>query len=342
MSIKFDKISKEAVLLDPQKGFEKKLLSLEIRTDPLTQGKARVVNYRFKMPSKPDLSQLIEGSKEGCPFCPQNLEGLTPKFPEELIPEGRIRVGETVLFPNSMPYDKHSAVVSLSYNHFIEMDQFSEELLVDGLLACQIYLKRLSEYDPLIQYFSVNWNYMPSAGGGLIHPHLQVVAADTPTHHQRELIEASKPYYQRNSRNFWADLVSEEERLKERYIGTTGRISWIASFVPKGMMHDVMAIFHKKDSFLDLSLQELSDFCQGLKRVLRYLWDQNFYSFNLALYSGLKGSEHYFWLNSRIVSRFTLPPIGTSDVNYFEKLHNEIFIVKTPESVCEELKEYFG
>ena len=36
-----------------------------------------------------------------------------------------------------------------------------------------------------------------------------------------------------------------------------------------------------------------------------------------------------------------LPPVGASDVSYFEKLHGESIGYKKPERLCEELRGYF-
>ena len=35
---------------------------------------------------------------------------MTPRLRDEIAPEGRIRRGEAVLFPNLLPYAKHSSV----------------------------------------------------------------------------------------------------------------------------------------------------------------------------------------------------------------------------------------
>jgi galactose-1-phosphate uridylyltransferase len=331
----------EPKFLDPRKGFEENKLHVEIRADPLTHRHGRVCNFRFKIIAKPDLSGLVERSrKQECPFCPELIEKATPKFLKEFIPEGRIRVSEAIVFPNSMPYDRHNAIVTFSGEHFTEMKGFTEELLVNAFLACQVYLKRVLAHDSACKYLSINWNYMPLSGGGLIHPHLQIIASDFPTNYHEELVKGSERYYEENSRNFWADLIAREEEIGKRYVGSIGDVSWLTSFVPKGMMMDIAAIFRERNSILDLSKDDLKNFSNGLQRVLTYLDDQNFCSFNLAIYSGLI-DQGYFWTNARVVSRFTIPPLDTSDINYFEKLHDETFIVKSPEDVCGELKEYF-
>lgn len=340
MEIEFCKIVKEAKYLDPTKDFKETTLPIEIRTDPLTKKQGRVVNFRFKLPAKPDFSELVERSKEGCPFCPENIERVTPQFLQGFSDKGRIKVGEAMVFPNSMPYASYNAITLLSGKHFVEIDNFDEELIVNSLLACQEYLKKVLAYETKAHYCSINWNYMPLAGAGLVHPHLQIIASDISTNYHKELITRSMDYYEKTGRNFWEDLIIKEKALEERYIGSTGTVHWLTSFVPKSMVLDVMAIFTQKDSFLNLQQTDLEDFSHGLKRVLNYFSEQNFYSFNMTIYSGLL-NQSYFWNHARIVSRFIIPPAGTSDVNYLEKLHEEIFIVKSPEDTCMELSLKF-
>jgi len=340
MEIEFRKVVKEARYLDATKEFRETVLPIEIRIDPLTKKQGRVVNFRFKMPQRPDLSEMIEKSRPGCPFCPENVERLTPQFPKKFSDSGRIKVGEAIAFPNSMPYASYNGIVLFSGDHFIEIDDFDEELIVNSLLVCQEYLKKVWSYEPEVRYHSINWNYMPLAGAGLIHPHLQIIASDIPTNYHEQLMDKSRDYYEKTGRNFWEDLITKEKALQERYVGNTGIVHWLTSFVPKGMMLDVMAVFSQKDSLLDLRQTELEDFSRGLKKVLSYLGEQNFYSFNMTIYSGLP-NQSYFWNHARIVSRFIIPPAGTSDVNYLEKLHEEVFIVKSPEDVCKELKVRF-
>jgi galactose-1-phosphate uridylyltransferase len=337
--MEFNKIVKEAVFLDPQKDFQEVKLPIEIRKDPLTGKNGRIVNFRFKLPQRPDFREKIESSKNTCPFCPERLEKVTPKFPLNIIPEGRIRVNNATLFPNSMPYERNSAVVIFSNDHFIDMNEFNENILIDALTASKIYFERVSNFDPSTKYMSINWNYMPPSGAGLIHPHLQTIASDIPTNYHKDILTASKNYYENSSRNFWDDLLNKEEEIGERFIGIKGNIGIIASFVPQGMMGDLLLIFKEVNSILNISEEDIRDFAYILKNVLRYLYDQNFYSFNMAVYFGLKGEE-YLWTNARIVPRMTIPPMDTGDVNYFEKLHGEIFIVKSPEDLAQEIREY--
>jgi hypothetical protein len=46
-------------------------------------------------------------------------------------------------------------------------------------------------------------------------------------------------------------------------------------------------------------------------------------------------------VQGKLVPRFVILPLGTSDLNYFEKLHDEIICPVIPEELCRDLKPWF-
>jgi len=343
MAIEFEKELLYFRILDSTKDFQENLLPFERRGDPLTGQTSIVCIAPFRQQlSKPDLSGLIERSLAvGCPFCPQAIDKFTMKFPPDFIPEGRIHLGESCVFAQALPLAPYGAVTILSSQHFIGLPDFTEGVLTNGFSVCQTYLRKVSEYDPRAKYHSILWNYMPPSGGSQIHPHLQPIADYAPDNSLRELLEASQLYYQSNGTNFWSDLIAKEIELGERYVATIGDVHWLLSFapkVPRGI--DVIAIFQGKNSLLDLSEQDLQHFSQGLKRVFSYISDRDLYSFNLCLYSGIRGDDH-FWTHARIVPRTTGAMVNNSDISAFQLLLQRPFSLTPPEDICQELREYF-
>jgi len=119
MTISFNKIEAKTRLLNPLKDFVLDEIPLEIRFDPLTGQTGRVFDLPYTPPEKPDLSKIIQQSKEiFCPFCPEALEKSTPLFPEEVIQGGRIMKGQALLIPNLLPIDKYAWVSILSTEHY--------------------------------------------------------------------------------------------------------------------------------------------------------------------------------------------------------------------------------
>ncbi|RLB05353.1 MAG: hypothetical protein DRG50_07365 [Deltaproteobacteria bacterium] len=341
MGIKFKKRLQEAKILDPKRGYGEKVLIMETRWDPLTNRTVRVLDLPIKRLDKLDMEEFLKRVGDvRCPFCPDSLEELTPKFTEGFIKGGRLRFGEVCVLPNRLPFDKFCAVAVLTKRHFVPIADFTEEILFNGFSISQVFLRRVLEVDSTVRFFSINWNYLPMSGGSVIHPHLQILGGELPTNHQREMIQGGRDYRQRWGENYWNSLILTEKELGERYIGTIGNTVWLASYAPRGF-GDIMAVFRERSSIIDLSDQDIRDFSQGLIKVFHYFHNFNHYSFNLTLYSGEYGADDSFWVNARVVTRRLLPPVEASDVNYFEKLHGESIGYKKPERLCEEMKGYF-
>lgn len=342
MTIEFKKFLQSSKLLDPASNFAEKTFPIEYRIDPLTKDMGLVAEFRWRQPNKPDLSELIAKSMErGCPFCPENIDKVTPKFIPDLYSEGRIKVGEATAFPNAMPYMPYSAITIIGSKHFVGLSDFTQQMLTDALIASQIYLRKVNEYDSKVKYYYIMWNYMPPANSSQVHPHLQVFAGYLPLIYHQVLLDTSKQYYSENGTVFWFDFIAEEKKLQERYIATIGNAVWLTSFVPRCFQLDVQAIFQGKESILLLSPQDMKDFAEGLTRVFKYMDDQNFYSLNMCLYSGVIGEES-FWTQARVIQRGLLPPMNISDVGSATLLGDTRFSTRCPETVCQELRPYFS
>jgi galactose-1-phosphate uridylyltransferase len=266
---------------------------------------------------------------------------VTPRFPSDLVPEGVIGKGEALAFPNHNPYDIYGVLVVMSDKHFIPLKGFDAEVINNALLAAQTYLKAVEKYDPQAIYHFIAWNYMPPAGASLVHPHLQCNAGYYPTGYQKILLEASERYYQEKGTNYWSDLLKQEKKNGQRYIGKTGSVEWITSFAPKGRLSDIMAVFPNKASVADLHAKDLRDFTSGLLKVFNYIDGLNLVSFNMSTYSGF--DRERFWAHARITPRGLLlySPIETSDQFYYQVLQDENICIIPPETVAEGLRKRF-
>ncbi len=326
--------------LDPNSEFQRREISLEIRYDPLTKKPSRIVEFRYKSLPKRDLSIFYKISPEDrCPFCEKNIEKATPKFLEEFYEDGRIKVGEAKAFPNLMPYEKNSIVVVISKEHILSPAQINESLINDALLASKIYIE-LCEKKLKTEYHSLNWNYMPASGAGFIHPHIQVFAQKRPSSLFSEILNCSFDYKKRFSSNFWLDLI-EREKDGERYLGRVGNSFWFLPFSPKSMLFDIAFVVKDKASFLELNDSEIQDLAKGISGALKIFEKENIYAFNMVIFgAGNRKASSYFLLNGRFVARFTVPPIETSDCNYLEKCHGEVFSIIKPEDMRKRIEEY--
>ena len=111
--MKFEAERKETILLNPREDMARTAIPSEIRTDPLTGRTARICHFMQLKWEKPDFDEMVARGGKFCPFCPENVLKVTPCFPEEIVPEGRMIRGDMVLFPNLAPYDSLGAVATL-------------------------------------------------------------------------------------------------------------------------------------------------------------------------------------------------------------------------------------
>ena len=245
--MKFEAIAREAVLLDPNNNLARKHIPNEIRRDPLTGRTSRICHFRELKWKKPDLDKLVAGTESWCPFCPDKVLTVTPCFPEEILPAGRMTLGDKVLFPNIAPYDRLSAVATLGNRHYIPMTDIEPGRIADGFRLALKYFRHLDEIKhPESVYHLISWNYMPASGSSIIHPHLQVFASSFAPNFLREKLEAAKNYMDKNGSNYWDDLVAAEEANADRFLGEIGRTTWLTVFAPLGAVGDVTAIVGRR------------------------------------------------------------------------------------------------
>jgi galactose-1-phosphate uridylyltransferase len=342
MPVEFRVTSLKAVFHNPLQNFELVEVPCEIRYDPLTGQATRLVTIR--KPSLPphDWTPFIEESlRRFCPFCPGQVEKATPRFPEELIPGGRLHLGEAVVVPNLNPYDKYSAVVIISPKHYLSMAELTPEVISNSFEAGQEFLKKVTAKDPAgSKYCSINWNYMPYSGGSLIHPHLQVHAGPQPTSLLALMKEKAAQYFKKNGNIYWADLLALEKEKGERYLGCTGNVSWLATFAPKALF-DVVGIFPEKATVKDFAKKDLDELAAGFKKVIAFYERSNVASFNAGLYFG-QDTDRGFWVTARIVARFTIFPLVGSDYSHLQVMHDEAWVMYQPEQMCIELAPSFS
>jgi galactose-1-phosphate uridylyltransferase len=267
---------------------------------------------------------------------------MTPCFPDQLIPEKRLRVGSAVLFPNLYPFGEHHAIAVFSEEHDLALDEFSPKIIYDCVLGCVEYLRRVQCKDRDVRYGSINWNYMPPAGGSIIHSHLQVLADRGPTRLQEKLISSSETYYRKYGSSYWHDLVETERKLHERLIHAGGSVTWLASYAPQGN-NEVLGVLHELSSIVEMDEGSLEELSIGISRVLKGYRRLGVESLNMSLVSGpLDSTLDYYSLNLRMNSRPRLEEYYTSDCGFMERIQLESVIESRPEEVAKRLRSYFS
>ena len=220
MGLQLNIVREEVVLLDPGSNFAPKKMVVEKRFDPLTGDVSRVVSFKkFQLPIV-DWSQTVNRSLQTpCPFCRENLFQMTPQFPKDLIEEGRLGVGRATVVPNLSPYDRYSAVVVMSPEHYVSLEEVSFDLVNDSFGAAVLFLQKCAAKDAAgAAYMTANWNYMPYSGGTLVHPHLQVLAGPSPGNYHRRCTAGAERFAWQTGKAFWDELINYEKAEGVRYL----------------------------------------------------------------------------------------------------------------------------
>ena len=332
--MKFEAIERETVILDPNNNMERKSIPSEIRKDPLTGRTSRICHFMPLKWEKPDFDQLIAGTEKICPFCPDKVMKVTPCFPEDIVPEGRLALDDKILFPNIAPYDSLGAVATLGDRHYISMTDFEPQRMADGFRLTMKFFKRVHEIrHPESIYHLVSWNYMPASGSTLIHPHFQVFATAYAPNQLREELQAAERYMKKNGTNYWDDLVKAEKTGKDRFLGRIGRSNWMTVFAPLGVAGDVVAVVDGTSSTLDLLDDDLTDLANGLNNLMAAYDKMGIYNFNVSFFPGAPGDDFTRFHLVFSPRTFFNQALGTPDVAALRNLGNEGVCMAFPEDI---------
>lgn len=332
---------------DPRQGFEPTTVESEVRFDPLTGDTGRICHFAFETAPPGDLDAIVEASSANCPFCPDKVMAVTPRFDEALVPGGRLIHGDAVLVPNMFPYDDNSAVCIASSRHFVPMDAMPAAPVVDGIGAARAFVAmaekaRADRTAPA--YGLLTWNYMPPSGGSMVHPHMQVIHTTRPGNALRRQLDAESAWRERHGSPYAKALVEAEEKAGERWVGWDGGVAWLTPFVPSGLLGDCMAVFPDCATLGDLSAERIEGFAHGLSRALGYFASRGVWSFNLVFYPDAEGAApDRHWLTARILPRLYInPALHVTDVAYMQLMLDERFSMILPERTTEGLRDAFA
>lgn len=317
---------------------------IERRFDPLTSQSSLICHDLkdkwtgyYSTRDEQWLSDLVEKSKSGCPFCPQMIDKVVSKFPEAQVKGGVLKLKDVYVFPNLFPRTEFEAVVTSPQVHYLNLSQFSPDLLRNFLTAATECIRVAYNSNNALAYAVVGTNYLPPAGASLIHFHQQIAMQGVPFTRIKSWIEPGAKYAKVNKSNFWEDLIAAN---KEREIKQMGNVYWYTPFAPIGFS-EVRALANKSN-FLEFEEGHIRNIAAGLSNVLRYYGDQGFDSFNCVIYSGALGMSNSFRAGLSIVARPNIRPNYASIDSWFMPLLlEESVIPEKPEDLAAEVSKYF-
>ncbi|EJG06410.1 galactose-1-phosphate uridylyltransferase-like protein [Methanofollis liminatans DSM 4140] len=284
---------------------------IEVRREALTGIAARISPERIQRGISPP---YVAAPDESCPFCPGRLEAETPAFADGT----RIRRGESVTFPNLFPFAAWHTVTVITRAHSVE--RFTVDQLADALSGLASSLEGQADYT------SMNWNFLPSAGASIVHPHMQGIADPAPTALQGRYIRASAAYRQECGRRYWDDLV-DRDSASDRFL-FEDVIPWFASPVPVGEREVRGVLPVTTVGEVGPCTRPLA---RGILRVIECYRSLGTRAFNMAVYFGKKSDEESFSAFCSIIARINPNPASMTDSAFMERLHCEPVVMTLPE-----------
>ncbi len=345
--IQFESIRSRFKILNPSRDFAEDDYTIEVRKDPLL-GDTSVYNPFLRDKAKlffsecdPEvIAELIKESGKSCFLCGEGVLKNTPIYPPDLVGDGRIHSGESVLFPNLFSIAQYHAVVSLSKTHFLRLTEFTPGLLGDGLAAAQKFLTAVYDYDTLVPFAVVCCNYLFPAGASLVHPHMQILATPVAYSYQGRVVDACGVYYREKGSVYHLDLIEEEISIGSRYIRQTGRWHWLAAFSPMGN-NEIIAVHQEERDFARLKMEDIRDLAYGISRVLAFYESLGHLSFNYALFSVKNSLKEGVRCFLKIINRQNLYANYRNDDYFLQKLLQSELIIIPPEELASRIRKFF-
>jgi galactose-1-phosphate uridylyltransferase len=316
---------------------------IEIRVHPIT-GRTCRITYSRGEEREPGTESLpkpppFAADMDKCPFCAARVTTHTPQLPISLYREGRMTRGTSTLFPNLFPYGQYSAVSLFDNQHFVEIGTASLQSYTNSFLNCRDYLLQVLAYDPSAYYMAITQNHLPSAGGSLLHPHLQVQADRIPANFQRVLQGHASDYHRKYNARLFSDYLEYEKQTGQRCIGFTGPWQWLAAFAPEGFF-EIWGILPGVCSLRQMTDKHWRTLAEGVlnTQIFYRSLGRNGYNFGLLF---LEDGSDNMELRAVLTVRSNYAPWVRSDFTGFEVMLGDMATFTAPETTAEHARAFW-
>lgn len=328
---------------------------LEFRRDPLldhlavfSPGLAAKADTLFPVTDETYLAERAAATAGRCFMCGDRWRDATPRYPEALLPDGRLECGEAALFPNLFPLARYHAVVRVGAQHHRRLDEFTPGLLRDALTTALEFIAACRAHDPQAEWFTINGNFLFPSGASATHPHWQVLGGRRPTPAHRRLHHRAADYHAAHGTSCFAELADAERAHDKRWLGAVGGSRWFTAFAPLGP-GEVHAVWPAAAGFADWDDEARDGFAQGLAAALRGYHRLGLSTFNFSCFGAPSGHDAMsgraapgFRSFLRLVHRQNVMPHHRTDDYFYQKLLGGEIMVRTPEALAEAMRREFA
>ena len=347
--IQFQRSVEQAGFFSPLAGMEFAEQTIEVRRDPLTGMNAvsssELATKEETFFGKTDwehAERLAAATRGGCFFCPEKVFDVTPRYPEEMLPGGRLQRGRALVFPNLFPLAKLHAVVTYPERHFLRPSDFSPDLLHEGLGAAVELCGRAEGYYPDLEHLEICCNHMLPAGASMAHPHFQVFGGPAVPWLVQTLWDRSAAFLRDQGVSYWDALVAQETAAGERFVDSRDGVTWLAPFAPIGG-REVIAVVPGRARVADLDDSQIGELARGLSRVVTRYEREGLSAFNFTIYGGpLDGAGAGHPAVLRVIARSAFKPDYRADDYFLQKQIGGELIFSPPEQLAAVLRADFA
>ena len=343
--IRFERTVEKAVFHSPLAGMELAEQVIEVRRDPLTGmtavSSSEIATKEETFYGKTDWAYadaLAARTREGCFFCPEKVLHSTPRYPDDVLPGGRLERGRALVFPNLFPLAGLHAVVTYPEKHSLRPSEFTPDLLVEGIGAAVEFAGRAELAYPDLEHLELCCNHMLPAGASLVHPHFQVFGGPAAPWLLRLVWERAEAFAAEHGVSYWEALVDEETARGERFVSAADGCTWLTAFAPSGG-REVVAVVPGVKRVSALRDAHVAALAAGLSRVLSLYEREGLSAFNFTLGGGpLSSGTAAHAVTLRVVARSAFKPDYRTDDYFLQKQLGGELIFVPPEELAVALR----
>ena len=342
--IEFASSVEKAPLIDPSGHAVEQ--TIEHRIDPLTSSVASIntalsekAKAFFLGATDPQmLRDLEQKTRADCPFC--NVATKGTRFPPDFVAEGQLRIGKSTGVPNLFSKTAVDAVAIVDpARHVLFPSQLEPQALADAIRVAREIIRRARQRDRGLVHHVVGMNFLAPAGSSVPHPHYQAQVRAVPYSGLSRVMAPSREFAARTGRSYWEVLLETEKRTGARFIGTTGRVQWVAAYAP-AHQREIWGVLPGVASLLDLSEGDADAFASGAAKVISWYESLGNHPFNFAFFSSPDpGSAGHFALHVKVCSRPSFRPLYSNyDTWSTPKMFGDDVHTEAPERWAEALR----
>jgi len=348
--IEFQKRTESSSFYSPLAGMEWAEQTIEVRTDPLT---GMTAGSSSELTTKEEMfygstdwdyaTDLAATGRQGCFFCPEKVMETTPRYPDELVPGGRLQLGRAIVFPNLFPLAAVHAVVTFPSLHFLRPSEFTPDLLTEGLSAAADFIGRAEAFYPGLAHIELCCNNMLPAGASMTHPHFQVFGGETVPWMVDLSWKRAAEWERANGAGYWQTLVEQEAAAGERFIAARDGVTWMTPWAPTGG-REVIAVVPGTRRAAALAPEQISFLAKGLSSVLAWYEREELSAFNFTLFGApLDGRpDGGSPVIMRVIARTAFRKDYRTDDYFLQKQLGGELIFLSPEQIAATLRPEFA